>query len=318
MKTLLLFTSFLVLGLNSFSQYNTDNLKLTTNEYSVDRYTYENLRIFPIRANDVFREAYKDVGKFNNLETAIKDDNLEVTETDVSGQVNTLYAENQSKDTIYIMAGEVVKGGKQDRIIGQDIVIAPGKKVNLSAFCVEQGRWTKSKTKGDNGNDKFDGYFNVTSKEIRKAAIVDKNQGVVWNKVAETTERNNVSSGTGAYTALDNSKEYKETIDQYMAKFKSAWDGDSKVVGVVAVTGDKIIGADIFATHDLFVNAYNSLLHSYMTDAMTNGAAVTITHTEVQTYLDKFLANEAEQEKALEGKGLLFKHKKRKLHLASF
>ncbi len=66
---------------------------------------------------------------------------------DVNGSVNTLFAKNNSQDTIFIMAGEVVKGGKQDRVIAQDVVIAPGESLNLSAFCVEQNRWTtKEKT----------------------------------------------------------------------------------------------------------------------------------------------------------------------------
>lgn len=318
MKTKLLIVACLFISFTGFAQFNSINLKLTTNDYSVERYTYEKLRIYPIRANDEFRNVFKDVGKFSNLEDAINKDELEVTEIDASGTVNKLFAENNSTDTVYIMAGEVVKGGKQDRIIGQDVVIAPGEKVNLAAFCVEHGRWTKGKSKGANGNDKFDGYFNVSSKEVRKAAVVDKNQGRVWEKVAETTAGNDVSSGTSTYTALGNSKEYKEVVEKYMKRFKSAWDADGKVVGVVAVSGDKVIGTDIFATHDLFVNSYNNLLHSYTTDAMTNGKEVTITNKEVQAYLDQFLADEAEQEKSLEGKGSMFKHKNRKLHLAAF
>ena len=318
MKILLLAVAFLILSFSGFAQYNSENLKLTTNDFSVEQYTFEKLRIYPIRANDVFRSFYKGVGKFENLETAIAANDIEVTESSATGTVNTLIVDNKSNDTLYLMAGEVVKGGKQDRVLGQDVVLAPGEQMNIAAFCVESGRWTQSSSKGTNGNDKFDGYFFTSSRDVRKAAIVGKNQGEVWDKVSETTAANAVFSGTSAYTALGNNKEYKETIERYMKKFRSAWDGDNKVVGVVAVTGDKIIGADIFATHDLFVNAYNSLLHSYTTDAMSNGKAVTITTAEVQKYLDRFLADESIQEKALEGNGKMFKQKGRKLHMTAF
>jgi len=318
MKTYLLIATFLTLHFSGIAQYNSDNLKLAVNAYSIERYTFENLRIYPIRANDVFRGYHQSVGTFKNLESAIEDDDIEVTELSASGTVNKLFAENKSADTLYVMAGEVVKGGKQDRVIGQDIVIGPGEKVNLAAFCVEQGRWTHSATKGENGNDKFDGYFNTSSKEVRKAAIVDKNQRKVWDKVAEVTEVNDVNTSTGAYTALGGDKDYKQSIDKYMKQFRSAWDSDNKVVGVVAVTGDKVIAADIFATHNLFVNSYNSLLHSYTTDAITTGEAVTITSEAVQKYLDNFLKDEENQEKALEGIGSMFKHKKRKLHMTTF
>ena len=318
MKTTLLLSAFLFLSIAGIAQYNSENLELTKNDYSVERYTYEKLRIYPIRANDVFRTAHKGIGDFDNLKVAIEGDKLDITEVDASGTVNTLFAENKSQDTIYIMAGEIVKGGKQDRVIGQDVVIAPGQKMNIAAFCVEQGRWTQSSSKGRNGNDKFDGYFNVSSKNVRKAAVVEKNQSKVWTEVANTTAGNNVSSGTGTYTALANDKDYKENVQKYMDKFKSAWDGDEKVVGVVAVTGGEIIGTDIFATHALFVNAYNNLLHSYTTEAMTTGKKITISNEEVQKYLDQFLANEDDQEKALEGKGSMFKHGRKKLHMTAF
>ena len=45
------------------------------------------------------------------------------------------------------MAGEVVKGGKQDRVIAQDVVLAPGETIDLNAFCVEKNRWV---TKNEN------------------------------------------------------------------------------------------------------------------------------------------------------------------------
>ncbi len=318
MKTLINFAICLLFSQSGMAQYNSDNLSLPTNTETIDLYTFENLRIIPILANNTFKTEFKDVGNFRNLKHAIETDGLEVTEVDRSGTVNTLFAQNSSKDTVYIMAGEVVKGGKQDRIIGQDVVIAPGEKLNLSAFCVEQGRWTNSSSKGDNGNDKFDGYYNVSSKEVRKAAIVNKNQSTVWSKVAETTSENDATSGTSTYTALENSKEYKDAIAKYMSRFQSLWDNDERVVGVVAASGNEVIGADIFATHDLFANAYNNLLHSYCTDAMTNGSEVKISTEDIQKYLAQFLANEDNQEKALDGKGSLFKHKNRTLHLTTF
>jgi len=314
MKTTLLFVSVLIAAtFTASAQYNNDNLKMTTNEQSVERYTFEKLRIYPIRANDAFREAHRSIGDYTNLKEAIEGKDIKVSEVSESGTVNTLMAENTSTDSIYIMAGEVVKGGKQDRVIAQDIIIAPGETVNLSAFCVERGRWSH---KGSGGN--FDGYFNVSSKAVRKAAVLDKNQGKVWEDVAKTTASNQATSGSGTYTELANSKEYQDELKDYIKKFESAWNADSKVIGVVAVTGNEVIGCDLFATHDLFVNAYNNLLHSYITEAITNGKEVAMNHNNVQKYLDDFLADESKQDEALEGKGMIYKHGKSKLHLSKF
>jgi len=313
MKTITLTTLLLAICITTNAQYNLDNLKLTANEYSVERYTHDKLRIYPIRCNEAFTQAHRDVGNYTNLKDAIEKNKIKVSEVDESGTVNTLMAENKSQDSIYIMAGEVVKGGKQDRIIAQDVIIPPGQKVDLAAFCVEQGRWSH---KGS--GSKFDGYFNVSSKEVRKAAVVGKSQGGVWDKVAKTTAANNSTSATGAYTELENNMDYRKEVDRYVKNFKGAFNGDPKVVGVVAVTGDQIIGCDIFATHDLFVNAYDNLIHSYITDAMTNGGDVKIDTNKVQEYLDGFLADESKQEEEVGKDGAIFKSNGKKLHLTKF
>ncbi len=312
MKTIILI-GFTLLSTYAFSQYNDENLKIVNDSENIEQFSFKKIRIYPIQANDVFQNTFKDLGKYTNLENAIKENKVIISEVSDSGSVNTLYAKNTSKKTIYIMAGEVVKGGKQDRIVGQDIVLAPGESKNINAFCVEHGRWQKK----ESGNN-FIGYMNVSSKSIRKAAVVNKNQSLVWEKVAEITQENKAGSSTGTYTALENSETYNIEMKEYLTKFKSVWNKDSKVVGVIAVTGNEVIGCDIFATHDLFVNAYNNLIHSYITEALTNGKEVTISNNKVQKYLDQFLKDETKQEENLKGNGDIFNYNGKKMHISKF
>src|ERR1022692_5128463 len=57
-------------------------------------------------------------------------------------EVNRLVLVNNSKRPLLLLAGEIVTGGKQDRVIGKDrIVPAESDPVDLSVFCVEPGRW---------------------------------------------------------------------------------------------------------------------------------------------------------------------------------
>ncbi len=309
-KNILLFIGiFTVISMQA--QYNLDNLQP---KYRELRSSNDNIiKIYPIKANKVFTDVHKNISKFENLENAIKENKIRITEVSSSGTVNTLYAENISKDTLFLMAGEIVKGGKQDRIIGSDVIILPNEKKNISAYCVERGRWsTKS-----SGNQ-FDGYSNGVSQNVRKAAIVNKNQSEVWSNVSQVNSKNKVSSSTGAYTALEKSKDYNDKLKKYLNVFKSAWNNDPTVVGMIAVSGDKVIGCDIFATHDIFVNAYNNLLHSYITEAISNGAPITITSNEINKYLEDFLKDESNQENSLNNKGELFKYNSSKLHLSVF
>ncbi|MCF8298999.1 MAG: hypothetical protein K9J13_15735 [Saprospiraceae bacterium] len=311
MKKIILLIIGLIAVIGLHAQYNLQNLQPKYQELKVS--TDNLIKIYPIKANKVFTDVHKDVSKFTNLETAIKQNKIIVTEVSSSGTVNTLFAENISKETIYLMAGEVIKGGKQDRIIGSDVIILPGEKKNISAFCVERGRWS-----AQGSGDKFDGYSNGVSQNVRKAAVVDKNQSEVWSNVSQVNSSNNISSSTGAYTALEKSKTYNDKMQSYLKVFKSAWNNDPSVVGIVAVSGDKVIGCDIFATHDIFVNAYNNLLHSYITEAISNGSKVTITMNEVNKYLEDFLKDESKQEESLNNNGDVFKHGANKLHISVF
>src|SRR5271156_6778492 len=59
-----------------------------------------------------------------------------------SAQVNRLVLINNSKRPLLLLAGEIVTGGKQDRVIGKDRIVPPeSDPVDLSVFCVEPGRW---------------------------------------------------------------------------------------------------------------------------------------------------------------------------------
>lgn len=333
------------------AQFNHDNLKIKSNDSnesaasSPDQFDvtfwYKNLRLYPIQANAKFVDYNKDLGKFTLLKEAIEQNKIIIRETgatnlvgnqnqvinnnqnnqqsnysggDVGGTVNTLIAKNVSSDTIFIMAGEVVKGGKQDRVIGQDIVIAPGEEVNLSAFCVEHNRWTTT----DGNQGQFNGYFNVSSMDIRKIVTEEKNQGEVWNKVDEHTGKNGASSETKTYTNLENSEEYQAQVNAYMEKFKSAFNGDSTIIGVIAVTGNQVIGCDLFATHQLFIDSYSNLIYSYIGYAITNGSEIKITNAEVYAYLDQILRSEEGQKEAVEENGTYYEYKKKKLHMTKY
>ncbi|MBC8754581.1 hypothetical protein H2O64_07840 [Kordia sp. YSTF-M3] len=301
-----LITLFCFSFISVSAQMNSKNLKIINTKKN----TFKNLQLIPIKANNAYKKAYKNIGKYHNLKKAINSGKIEISD---SGTVNTIIATNNSTVNIYIIAGEVVKGGKQDRIVAEDVIIAPGEKKRIPAFCVEQHRWQQQ----ESGNS-FKGYYNVSSKKIRQAALIDKDQQKVWANVAEVTKENQAVSSTGTYAELEKSETYTKDLKSYLDFFKNKLINDTSIVGVIAVSGDKIVGCDIFATHDLFKNSYPGLLHSYITEAITNGSKPTLTNAQVSKYYEEFMKVETEQDKKLEGKGNVFRHKNKKLHLTSF
>lgn len=309
MKTLV-FVLSIVVSFGAIAQYNLQNLRL--DESQSGRLTFENLRIYPIRANHKFLEVHRNVGDYKTLKEALGEQRINVAEVG-DGSVNELYIENTSSDTLIILAGEVVQGGKQDRMIAQDIILPPGiGKKRVDVFCVEQGRWSSQK-----GDMNFKSYVTISAPEVRKAGVVEKDQSKVWKKVAETTAKNDAHTSTGTLAALQHSEDYTRRLKSYSDHFSGLMN-DADVIGMVAVSGNRVLGCDMFATHDIFVKHYSSLLNSYATEAITNGGAVTITEEAVREYLQAILTDESVQEKRLEENGTVLKNGKRKIHLSSF
>ena len=297
-----------VLSQCAFAQYTKENLAMG------EKNTYANLQIYPIRANKSFHDAHKGVGKHTTLQQGLKQNKIKVTESSSSGSVNKLFIENVSNDTIMVLAGEVVQGGKQDRVIQNDFVLYPksGKK-DLEVFCVEAGRWTQN-----GSGSEFKDYFSISTNTVRKAAAVEKDQGKVWEKVASTNEALNVKSSTGALTAAKGAKEVNDQIAAYKKQFGSSFNGQPDVIGIVAVSGKNVLGCDLFATHEMFLSYYPNLLDSYATEAITSGGPVTISYNEVNEFLLDLIGDESKQEKKLEDSGTILKDKGKKYHISKF
>lgn len=286
-------------------------------EAKLKSFTYKNLRIYPIKAKTTLKEQTKNYSRYTSLKEALDKKKISITEKEGRGEgaeVNTLYAQNTSNDTLFLMAGEVIQGGKQDRVIGQDVVIPPkSAKVKLPVYCVEQGRWSEK-----NSGKQFNGYFAVSGMSVRKAVEVSKNQSDVWEKVADGNKKNKVATGTGAYTALSSATDYVKIENEYFNALQPRLAAEKDVIGIIVASGDKVLGCEIFATEQLFRKSADNLLRSCIHEAVTNGRPVNISATTVKKYMDDLLIDQVAQERKINSKGKVFKSEDKKLHITTY
>ena len=193
-------------------------------------------------------------------------------------QVNQLVLVNNSKRPLILLAGEIVTGGKQDRVIGKDRLIPPeSDPVDLGVFCVEPGRWTGPKMSFDSVGSP------MASPAVRSKAMVDKDQQKVWSEVRNSQAAIALElpapaaaevSVTSSYAKVMLNEEVKQKVDSVAAPMQRDYQSvikqlqDRHAVGVVAAVNGEIIWADIFASTSLLEKYWPKLVRSYAAEAV--------------------------------------------------
>jgi hypothetical protein len=265
----------------------------------LDPVSYENISMFPVVAS-----YGQDTSAFLTLEEGLAIGEVVVRERGseemirgrdgrpvyipqtTGAAVNQLVLVNRSKRPLLLLAGELVSGGKQDRIIGKDRIVPVGAPpLPLDVFCVEHGRWT--------GSSQFAAADTIVHPSVREQAAVNQNQGFVWDAVRSGTTAKAAPSApppmisesrlqsaiagnarTEAYEKIYQSTAVGVSIDDFVAevqrRFASATSGlkGERVVGVVVAYGGEVAWSDIFASGDLFDHYWHKLLRSYSVEAL--------------------------------------------------
>ncbi|MBK6931636.1 MAG: hypothetical protein IPH12_12550 [Saprospirales bacterium] len=243
---------------------------------------YENLRLYPVTADQSLLQVQAALPAMKTLAEGMETPGFRITERKQFGReqgrwFNALTVQNKSRDTIFLMSGDVVTGGNQDRVIAYDDVIPPGTVKNIEVFCVEAGRGSYYDPAAPEAEKKvaaFRGYYNVASPRVRQAVYSGNQQGV-WKAVEQVTVANNAASQTKTYAALDTENDQKARREAYLHFFEGKFADMPDAVGVVAVSGGRVIGADVFGRPELFQRQFRALLHGYATEAAIAGNAAT-------------------------------------------
>jgi hypothetical protein len=232
-------------------------------------YTYKNLTIYLVHGKD------KITGKkYMTLQEALAKKKVVVYET---GEVNELLIKNNSDQEVFIQSGDIVKGGRQDRVLGYDLVLEPrSKKVPITCYCVEHGRWSEREGESDQAFNSSDNQ--LVGRELKLAAKYNNDQSQVWAKVEETQNKlsgkvgesvRSEKSESSLELALRNDK-VRASADEYVNALKSIIEGKSDVIGYVFAINGEVNSADMYASSELFRKLWPKLLRSSSIEAVAD------------------------------------------------
>ena len=223
--------------------------------------------------------------------------------------INVLLIENNSGKDLVIKSGEIVMGGRQDRVFARDTILAAGKQHLVPVYCIEENRWSEKERKII--------YRGTTGSGLQTIIDTAQNQTKVWDEIRRLLKQNN-QTGSSSYAALLNNKKVADTSQQYIRHFlQQLRSKDSSIVGIIASTGHKILGADVFISTSLFYQTLPGLLEKYCNEAVLTGSAANTNHSHESAYANELLSPQT-QATFLSKKGKRFFYKNVLIQLTGF
>ena len=234
--------------------------------------------------------------------------------------MNQLALVNNSKRPLLLLAGEIVAGGKQDRVIGMDRIVPPeSDPIDLNVFCVEPGRWvatsanfgTSGATYGSAGEGAAGGSTPrarswrsppsapkpwATKIKSQVWAEVKKQQQSMSVEVTEASPSPTAASqiaSTSSYAVVMENKDVKQEVDKIAKPIEQNYQSlikqlrDRKAVGVVVAVNGRVIWSDVFASTELLEKYWPKLVRSYASEAVvTHAKGGKATMAQAESFLD--------------------------------
>ena len=230
-------------------------------------YTHNNLTVFLVHGKDLLP------GKnFLTLQEALAQKKVRIYETK---DVNELAIRNFSNQDVYVQAGDIVRGGDQDRMISIDFIVPPRSgRMPIAAFCVESGRWSK---RGSEQSAWFSSSENAAAtRELKLAAKSANSQEAVWENVSAAQKKlsrnvgavvNATVSETSYVLSVDNAK-VQQTTAAYIEALNGILRNKPDVIGYAFAINGQVNSADVYASHALFAKLWPKLLKATATEAL--------------------------------------------------
>ena len=238
-------------------------------------YLHRNLAVYLLHRSESQQER-----SFLTLEEALRDGVARVHET---GRVGELEIENLTRGELYVQAGDVVKGGWQDRALGQDFVVPDRSRcsrMRVRTFCVERGRWNRRA--GEEATNTFKSAEHLAaSRDLKLSIRRECSQKAVWSSVdAAQTKLNHVLGmdirSAASPSSLPMSMEnpvLRRRLADYLLTFNHLLTDHPDAVGFAFAINGRLNSADLYASPELFRKLWSKLLEAAAMEALAEANA---------------------------------------------
>lgn len=253
---------------------------------------FRHLKLIPIKRIETGNaDSTTTTGKTLNLRRGLQNGLVRIRERGnyMVDNIHVLLIENKSNADLVIKSGEIVMGGYQDRVFARDTILPPGSTTyTLPVYCIEENRWSVHEKKFT--------YGGTTGAGLQ--AIIDTvhNQTKVWDEIRTLLKQHN-QTNSSSYATLLNNRKIADTTQLYIRYFlKQFRSKDSSIVGFIASTGNRVLGAELLISTSLFYQTLPSLLSKYCTEALLTGTDVTEDLQREMQYAQEMLSPDRQPE----------------------
>ncbi|MCW5947366.1 MAG: hypothetical protein KIT74_10095 [Fimbriimonadales bacterium] len=219
-----------------------------------------NVAIVPVLSmNEAEPTVQREIDDYVLLHEATKNGWVEITEIPGSATVSELLVRNLGPKPLLLLAGDVLLGGKQDRIVAKDTLVPPKDAKRVSVFCVERGRWHGKSMS-------FEGSPAAAPISVRDAAVY-KDQSAVWDSVAESNQELAESPTSTSVQESANSEWVRSTLATDFDPLMEALAGDRRMVGAVLLINGQIVSLELFGSNSLFLRGIGPIVRGLLIES---------------------------------------------------
>ena len=204
---------------------------------------------------------------YSVLDEALSAGTLEVGEVSREGVVQELRVANKGEEMVFLMAGEQLVGGMQNRILNASMMVGGQSRLDVPVSCVERGRWRYSSLELYGSGSSSHGAMRARSSKsstggYRSTGRPISDQSAVW---AEVDRKLTMMGSMSPSDALEQAYEdHQAKLEDAVHKVRLP-DGCH---GVAFAWGGRIVGLDLFDSPATLSKLLPKLVKAYAIDAL--------------------------------------------------